>query len=201
MALRTGHGNGAGVPRVEVLPPDEAPSPVAAPVPVDDGPPDVRHGGRFADSETARRNGRKGGIRKASRVRLVDSLGLSAVVAETSFGPYRAAAEEFTKHHLGALAKQAGGEVGPAPSTMVASAALQLAASRWAFDQGAEKSDAALMKLGSQLANDSRQNLLAAYEMAVREAQARPRPRFDPLAKWRRPTDGQLTPPKPTEGK
>jgi hypothetical protein len=175
MALRNGHGAGAGVPRIEVLPPDEQPSPVAAPVAVDAGPPEVRQGGRFADSATARKHGRRGGIEKARKVRLVDSLGLSTVVAETTFGPYRTAAEEFVSHHLGELAKQAGGEVGPAPSTMVASAALQLAASRWAFDRAAEKSDPDLFKLGSQLANDSRQNLLAAYEMAVREAKARPR--------------------------
>jgi hypothetical protein len=50
---------------------------------------------------------------------------------------------------------------------------LQLAASRWAFDQGAEKNDHTFIKLGSSLANDSRQNLLAAYELAVREAKAR----------------------------
>jgi hypothetical protein len=106
-------------------------------------------------------------------VRLLDALGLSTIVEHTTFGPYQAAAQEFTKHHLGVLATQAGGEVGPAPSTMVASAALQLAASRWAFDRGAEQNDPGLIKLGSQLANDSRQNLMAAYEMAVREAEAR----------------------------
>jgi hypothetical protein len=107
-------------------------------------------------------------------VRLVDALGLSTLVADTTFGPYRSAAEEFVKHHLACLAQQAGGELGPGPSTMVASAALQLAASRWAFDRGAEQSDPALIKLGSALANDSRQNLLAAFELAVREAKARP---------------------------
>ena len=106
-------------------------------------------------------------------MRLIDSLGLSSLVEGTSFGPYRAAAEEFVAHHRAALAQQAGGELGPAPSTMVASAGLQLAGSRWAFDQGAQKDDASLIKLGSTLANDSRQNLLAAYELATREAQAR----------------------------
>jgi hypothetical protein len=106
-------------------------------------------------------------------VRLVDSLGLRKIADDATFKPYRDAAEEFTSHHLGELAKQAGGYVGPAPSTMVASAALQLAASRWAFDTGAEKNEPSFIKLGSSLANDSRQNLLAAYELAVREAKAR----------------------------
>jgi hypothetical protein len=182
MALRSGHGNGAGVPRVEVLPPDELPSPVAAAVAVPGEPVRRRLDGKVADSASARALGQRGGVAKARRVRLVDSLGLSTVVAETSFGPYRTAAEEFVRHHLGELARQAGGEVGPAPSTMVASAALQLAASRWAFDRAAEKNDPDLFKLGSQLANDSRQNLMAAYEMAVREAKARPRTPGDTLA-------------------
>ena len=69
----------------------------------------------------------------------------------------------------------AGGEPGPAASSIVASAALQLAASRWAYDAAARKNSRerpALLKLASALANDSRQNLLAAHELAVREAQA-----------------------------
>jgi len=51
---------------------------------------------------------------------------------------------------------------------MVASAALQLAASRWAFDRGE-------FELGSRLANDSRQNLAAAHEYCAKEARARPK--------------------------
>jgi hypothetical protein len=118
-------------------------------------------------------------------VRLIDSLGLAKLVETSEFAPYRAAADEFVAHHLESLARQAGGEVGPGPSTMVASAALQLAASRWAFDKGGASGDAALLKLGSSFANDSRQNLLAAYELATREAQTRPRGPADPLARFR----------------
>lgn len=174
MSLRRGHGTGAGSPRVEVLPPDELPAPVAAPVAAPAALVRRRHDGKLADSASAREIGRRGGEAKARRVRLVDSLGLSKVVESTTFGPYRAAAEEFVSHHRAALAQQAGGTLGPAPSTMVASAGLQLAASRWAFDRGAAENDASLIKLGSSLANDSRQNLMAAYELAVREATARP---------------------------
>jgi len=175
MALRKGHGTGAGVPRIETLPPDELPSPVPASVTVADGPVERRRNGTVASSAAARVLGRKGGLEKAKRVRLIDSLGLRKLADDATFRPYRDAAEEFVSYHLAELAKQAGGSVGPAPSTMVASAALQLAASRWAFDRGAAENDAALIKLGSSLANDSRQNLLAAYELATREAQVRPR--------------------------
>lgn len=175
MTLRRGHGRGAGQPRIEVLPADELPAPLpAVPVPVR-----RRANGTVADSESAKALGRRGGHAKAGAVRLVDSLGLSKLAEGSAFAPYRDAADAFVRLHLGELAKAAGGEVGPGPSTMVGSAGLQLAASRFCFDRGAADGDPSLMKLGSQLANDSRQNLLAAYELATREAQARPRAPVD----------------------
>jgi hypothetical protein len=185
MTLRSGHGAGRGSPRVEVLPPDELPMPVAAPQAEHAHPLNRRQDGKIADSDTARAMGKRGGEAKARRVRLVDSLGLSTIASDSSFGPYRTAAEEFVKAHLVSLATQAGGEVGTGPSTMVASAGLQLAASRWAFDRAAVTGAPGLMKLGSALANDSRQNLLAAYELAVREASARPRKPGDAQAAMR----------------
>jgi hypothetical protein len=167
MALRNGHGAGAGQPRVEVLPPSELPAPVAAPVAVPGGPGERRQDGT-ADPAFAKLLGRLGGLAKAA-----------------SFAPYQQLADDFTAQHMVALGNVAGGEVGPGPSSMVASAALQLGASRWAFDQGARKRNAGLLKLGSQLANDSRQNLLAAYELAVREAKARPRDQAAAVAQMR----------------
>ncbi|HEY5243654.1 MAG TPA: hypothetical protein VIJ22_19370 [Polyangiaceae bacterium] len=175
-----GHGTGAGVPRVEVAHAKDLPKPVPAPEAVPTGPVERRQDGTLAGSQAGKALGRLGGKAKARKARLIDSLGLSSVVTETTFGPYRAAAEEFVEHHLGELAKLAGGHVGSGPSTMVSSAALQLAASRWAFDRGAETSDAALFKLGSQFANDSRQNLLASYELATREAKIREQQPEDP---------------------
>lgn len=47
MALRTGHGNGAGVPRVEVLPVDELPAGVQAPT-LDSARHERTPDGRFA---------------------------------------------------------------------------------------------------------------------------------------------------------
>jgi hypothetical protein len=126
-----------------------------------------------AGSEAARALGRAGGLAKAKRLRLVDSLGLSALAQQSEFAPYREAAEAFVAAHLAALAVQAGGEVGPGPASMVASAGLQLAASRFVFDKAAGAGDADGLRVASQLANDSRQNLLSSYELAVREAKAR----------------------------
>lgn len=171
--VRSGHGAGKGTPHVEMPPGDEMSAPV--PVAVTTVPLVFRQDGRIADSETARELGRRGGTATAKRVRLIDSLGLVAAVEGSVFGPYRTAAEGFVAHHLDELARLAGGKVGSGPSTMVSSAALQLAASRFAFDKAAETGDVAMMRTGSQLATDSRQNLLAAYELAVREAEGRAR--------------------------
>ncbi len=167
MALRTGHGAGAGVPRVEVLPADELPVGVAAPEP---RPEAMRRPPYAAGSAEAQEAGRRGGKRKAGATALASRLGLSNIVADPSFAPYKGAAESFRRAQVTRLASTVGGgECGPAPSSIVASAALQLAASRWAFDRS-------MHELGSKLANDSRQNLLAAHELASREAQSRPRP-------------------------
>lgn len=173
MTLRAGHGTGAGSPRIEVAPPDELPPPVAASIATLSGV-DRRQDGTISTPEAARALGRRGGQVKAKRVRLARSLGLSAEVTQCEgFAPYRRAASAFRRHHTAELATQSGGAVGAAPCSMVASAALQLAASRFLFDQAAMTGDPALFKTASQLSNDSRQNLLAAYELAVREAKAR----------------------------
>jgi hypothetical protein len=184
MALRSRHGNarnfGTG-PVVEVLPPDELPAPVPAePTPLSGV--DRRQNGTVATPEAARALGARGGRVKAKRVALARSLALGDVESMPEFAAYRRAASAFRRHHCAELAKQAGGMCGSAPSSMVASAALQLAASRFLFDQGAQSGDPAILKTASQLSNDSRQNLLAAYELAQRSAAARPRAPVDPLA-------------------
>lgn len=77
MALRTGHGNGAGVPRIEVLPPDELPrglpatasgtSPAAPPA--ERGP-----AGRLVAGQAARELARRGGFAKAAKERQLRAL-------------------------------------------------------------------------------------------------------------------------------
>lgn len=173
MALRSGHGKGAGQPRIEVLPPDEQPEGVAATKRPSDEPIARRPNGQFDGSEAAREAGRRGGRARAEKVRLVDSLGLAPLAEDAAFRPYRNAAEEYVEAHLASLAQEAGGVVGPGPASMIASAALQLACSRFVFDRATVAGDAAMMAQASKLADASRQNLLAARELAVREAQTR----------------------------
>lgn len=168
MTLRNGHGNGAGVPRIEVLPPDELPAGVAAPQPHLQALPRPPYA---AGSAEAREAGRRGGSKRAQTTALAASLGLAKTPPEAAWAPYRRAAENFAKLHVSTLATTVGGGTcGPGPSSMVQSAAWQLAASRYAFEVSGDHA------LGSKLANDSRQNLLAAHELCAREAASRPDP-------------------------
>lgn len=169
MALRKGHGNGAGVPRIEVLPPDELPEPKP-----DLSPPLARNeDGTVADSNTAKALGRRGGLAKAGKIRLLQSLGLVELAEDAKFKPYQKAAEGFIKLHLSATAPCVGGNVGPGPASIVCTAGWQLAASRYLFDRAAQTGDPKLFHRASMLGNDSRQNLLAAYELARREGDTR----------------------------
>lgn len=169
MTLRAGHGTGAGEPRIEVLPPDELPDPVAA----EADPVARRQNGTLADSAAAKRLGARGGAAKAAKARLVSALGLSELASDADFRPYRDAGDAWVREHLMSLAKQAGGEtVGPGPSSIVATAGVQLAASRFFSDKAMATGDVALFQTASALGNAHRQNVLAAYELAVREAKA-----------------------------
>jgi hypothetical protein len=170
VALRTGHGNGAGVPRIEVRPIDELPDGVPgesrAESPADRGPL-----GKFAPG-----NGlaKLGGKARKGKTRLADRLGLRSLNDDASFKPYRASSEAFRRAQCNELASNVGGGVcGPAPSSLVASAALQLGWSRYLSDVAGETGDAAMALQASKLADASRQNLLAAHELCALEAKAR----------------------------
>lgn len=171
MTLRTGHGTGRGSPRIEVLPADELP----VGVPADarpESPTDRGEGGRFAPGNSL---ALRGGRARAGKTRLADRLGLTSLPADASFAPYRASAVSFRRAQCAALAANVGGGIcGPAPSSFVASAALQLAWSRFFSDRAALTGDSDDALMASRLADASRQNLLAAHELAAKEAKARP---------------------------
>jgi hypothetical protein len=177
VTLRAGHGKGRGRPHVEVLPADELPAGVrgpARPVAPRDG------AGRLLPGVGTSELAREGGRAKAEARQLGQLLGLADVEDGHPWAPYARLAREWRDHHMGTLAATVGGgEVGPGPASIISSAALQLAASRWLSDQGAREADAKALLDASRLADASRQNLLAAHELAAKEAQARPR---DPYA-------------------
>jgi hypothetical protein len=169
MALRNGHGRGAGVPRVEVMPANELPRGVPGPA---QAPSKSERTGDGRLTKGASRVPSMGGKSRAGSTRLARRMGLANVELDPAFVPYRKAAADFRRAQVTTLARTVGGgQCGPAPSSIVASAAWQLAASRFLFDTAA--GDAAQLAAASKLANDSRQNLLAAHELCAKEGTAR----------------------------
>lgn len=177
MTLRKGHGNGAGVPRIEVLPPDELPAGVPAPA----RPAANRDAaGRLVPGPGTSELARTGALAAHESRQLAQLLGLWEPPEGHAYAPYARLAREWRDAHMAQLsATVAGGAVGPGPASVVSTAALQMAASRWLSDIGAQTGDARALLDASKLGDSSRQNLLAAHELAAKEAQARPK---DPQA-------------------
>lgn len=170
MTLRKGHGKGAGQPRIEVLPANELPAGVP-----EDAPPTERPqrgpDGRFLSGN---RLSAQGGKRKAGALALARKLGLSQEQSE-QFRPYLRHAEQWRRHKVNELAATVGGgQCGAGPSSIIATAARQLASSMYLFDLATASGDPELHARASKLGNDSRQNLLAAHELAAKEAASRP---------------------------
>jgi hypothetical protein len=182
MTLRAGHGNGRGSPHVEVLPPDELPEGVQAPR-LASARGERRPNGTFAPG--ARTVQSAGGLATRGKSRLTARLGLTTLTEGEAFAPYRRAAATFRRVQCAELARSVGGGIcGPGPSSVVASAALALAWSRYLSDQAAATGDPELAMRSARLGETSRQHLLAAFELVAKEAQARPRAPVDLAARF-----------------
>jgi hypothetical protein len=115
-----------------------------------------------------------GGLTTKATTALARRLGIADLAADSAFASYKRQAVTFRRLKCSELARNVGGGVcGAGPSSIVATAALQLAASRFVFDQAAITGEAKIFAEASRLANDSRQNLMAAHELCAREAEAR----------------------------
>lgn len=173
MALRNGHGNGAGTPRVEVLPPDELPAGTPAPA----RPAAARDGsGKFIEGAGTTELAREGARARHESAQLARLLGLWTPPEGHEAYPYHSLARDWRDAHMAQLAATVGGgSVGPGPASLVASAALALGASRYCYDLGYRTGDASLLRDAGQHADRSKQALLAAHELCAREAKARPK--------------------------
>lgn len=163
MSLRKGHGAGAGVPRVEVLPVDELGHPNA--------------GETAANLDVRRAKGRpfeKGNRAAAGRRPKLALLGVAADASDPRYALALRRAARYRKRRCSELAA-VHGYVSTGAASLIASASLALCASRFLYEVAAETGDGATLKQASALANDARQNELAAWELASREAAARPR--------------------------
>jgi hypothetical protein len=193
MALRSRHGKArrfGAAPILETLPVDELP----VGLPADtrpESPNDRGEGGRFAPGNAL---AVRGGAAKAGKSRLAQRLGLSDELPDTSaFKPYKASAETFRRvTNAGLAASVGGGYCGPIPSSMVASAALALAWSRYFLDSAAKLAEvdpvsaAKMVDQGTKLAEASSSLVRQAHEYAAKEAIARQKRRgpIDPLAEY-----------------
>ena len=171
MSWRTAHGSGgSALVRVETSPADELP----VGLPADAGEvsrADHGHAGRFAGGNKV---SARGGRAKAGKTKLAVRIGLSKLAEGSDFGPYKRSAVGFRKAHCGELARLVGGGVcGPGPSSIVATAALALAWSRYLSDRAQASGDADLAGKAIRFGDQSRQMLLTAHELCAREAVAR----------------------------
>lgn len=172
MTLRKGHGNGAGQPRIEVMPVDELPDPIPLQAP----PLQRAEKGKIKDSATAKELGRRGGLARQHKLRFIAALGLKKLPDEAELTPYIRNGEGWLKVKSAELAAIAGGNVGVGVSSILSTAARQYVASIYLFDLGTEiggVSGANLMHKAGILGNDARQNLLAAHELAIKEGKLR----------------------------
>ncbi len=159
-----------------MLPPDELPAPLPDPEGVAARSlPRAAHG--HFTREGAQALGALGGRASKGRPSLVSTLGIAGEMTPTAqaFDPYRRKAVSFRKAHVAELAGLAGGMCGTGPSALVATAALQLAVSRYLYDLGTQgdRADVGILREARSQGDSSRQNLLAAYELAIREGKNR----------------------------
>ncbi len=165
------------VPRVDELPSGVA-SPAAQPPTAEASAAGatLRTGSdELAKREAAAALGALGGLAKAARDRelaaipaLARGLGLREVSA-AELKPYLDDASDFAERECCRLAREVGGgSIGAGPSSIVGTAALQLAGSRLCFARGE-------LIAASRLGDASRANLLSAHELTAKEAKARPR--------------------------
>jgi hypothetical protein len=173
MPIRKAHGTAArcgAIVGVEPLPADELPLGVQAPKQEESTGERTASGRWTSASRTAQR---AGGKARAGSTRLARKLGLSAV-PQGDFEPYLRAARDFRRAQCQSLAANVGGGYcGPGPSSIIASASLALAWSRYLSDRAAVTGDAELATRAVKMGADSKQMLLTAHELCAKEGEAR----------------------------
>lgn len=161
--IRAAHGNGASaLLRVETPPLDELPTPNAH---------DTDQGLALAS-----RRGRPfqpGNAAAANRRPKMARAGLEVPKGDPAWLRFEKQSRRWVQRRCRELAILHGGYLGSGPSSMLASAGLALASSRFAYAKGAETGDIALLKQGAQLADYARQQELTAVALAERESAGR----------------------------
>lgn len=166
---------------LDMLPP--LPAVVAEP-----SPPVARaEDGKIADSDAAKELGRRGGLAKAQKKKLMTELGLARLADNAEFTPYYKHAQSWFEAMTESLASQSDGYLGPAPMSLLQLAAAALAVAKFATDKTFADANLAFAGLIKNMGDFQRQNILAATDLARREAESRraakkDEPFFDPFA-------------------
>lgn len=169
MALRKGHGDCKGSPRIEVLPADELP----APLPVEPEPLERRSDGTIANSDAAKALGARGGLAKAQKKKLLQGMGLVNMAEDNTFTPYYRAAQAWLDATVAIYAAMCGGALGPGPTALLGNAAIALAMSRHVTDKAFSEQNELHARQATRYWDSMKQMKLAAYELGVREAKMR----------------------------
>lgn len=128
-----------------------------------------------------------GGRAKAGTAKLLTEMGITR---SASFKPFKAKAKSFARAQQNEMARSVGGGFcGPSPSSMIQSAAIQMAYAAWLQDKAERLMDdesnleevRQLLGEARTFQNSSRQNLLAAHEMCAREALSRRNSKTGPV--------------------
>ena len=176
--LRTAHGAGAdALLRCETPPLDEVPAANAT---------DASQGLALAAARGRpfERGNAAGSLRKPRMAQ----AGLDVPGADPRWRAFEKQGKRYAQRRCRELAILSGGTLGAGPSSMIASAGLALAASRFAYAVGAASGDIATLKQAAQLADHARQSELTAVALAKLEATARAAalPPEDDMARIRR---------------
>jgi hypothetical protein len=204
--LVNGHGTGAGQPRIEV--PSAARVPVGVPwepEPAADPTPESPPGGSLGPGapphlitseklfpksgkfQKGNKLSQLGGRAKKDTAKLLTEMGITR---STTFKPFKAKAKAFARAQQNEMARSVGGGFcGPSPSSMIQSAAIQMAYAAWLQDKAERLMDddgnlgevRELLGESRTFQNSSRQNLLAAHEMCAREAISRRNSKTGPV--------------------
>ena len=192
MALRSAHGTKRKLGdfvAVETLPADELPAGIPAPVAPPDPEPQRKRNGHLVPGPGTSAMGRRGAEAAHHQRQMGRLMGLWKPPDDHEYAPYAKLARQWRDAHMAQLAQNVGGGViGAGVASIISTAALQLGASRWLHDVGARARNVKAITEASRLADSSRQNLLAAHELAAREAASRPRNPRAPLAQLLAPT-------------
>lgn len=169
--IRTAHGAGAdALIRVECPPLDEIPDPNAQ---------DTAQG--LALVSRRGKPFQRGNAAAKNRRPKLARAGLDVPAADPAWSKFEKQGRRYAQRRCRELAIQHGGYLGSGPASMLASAGLALASSRYLYAKAAETGENSLFKQAASLADSARQQELTAVALAEREAAAQ-KSKIDPYA-------------------